>query len=166
MTKQSRGSPRRPCGGLASTPVLLTFVLLLLTGCASTPQASREADADAKQFVTHPSSSTIYVYRSEVDRPRDQTVLYVDDRIIGATLPGAYFRIDAVPGRRVLQGIAADSGRIALDTRPGTLYFVEMHVIEGQSHFRLVPEDVGRKRILQCCALLENWAPGQRPLLK
>ncbi len=159
MTKQPRGARE-----LIS--LVLAAFLLLLTACASTPQASRERDAEAKQFVTHPGSSTIYVYRSELDRLQDQTVLYLDERLIGSTLPGGYFRIDTVPGRHVLHGIAADTGRIAVDTRPGALYFVEMHVLDEHSYFRLVPEDVGRKRILQCCALLENWAPGQRPLLK
>jgi hypothetical protein len=158
VTKQPRGA--------RELFLALAAFVLLLTACASTPQASRESDADAKQFVTHPGSSTLYVYRSELDLLREQTVLYIDERLIGSTLPGGYFRIDTVPGRHVLQGIAGDTGRLALETRPGTLYFVEMQVLNGNSHFRLVPDDVGRKRILQCCALLENWAPGQRPLLK
>ena len=26
--------------------------------------------------------------------------------------------------------------------------------------------DTGKREILRCCSLLENWAPGQRPLLR
>ena len=147
------------------TCVLAVFTLLA-AGCASTPQASRERDAEAKQFGTHPNASTIYVYRSEFDRLEDLQVLYIDERLVGETLPGTYFRIDTTPGRHVLHGIASDQGRIAPETRPGQLYFVELSVVEGQSQFRLVSEETGRQRILKCCALLENWAPGQRPLLK
>jgi hypothetical protein len=145
---------------------LLIAAALLVAGCASTPQASRERDADAKQFETHPASAAVYVYRSEHDRLADAAVLYLDGRLIGDTLPGAYFRVDAQPGRRVLHGIGADQGRIAFDARPGQLYFIEMDVIEGQSRFRIVPERVGRERIAKCCAMLERWAPGQRPLLR
>ena len=144
----------------------LAAAVFLLAACASTPQAPLERDADAKQFRTHPGSGTIYVYRSEHDRLEDDTVLYMDGRIVGQTLPGAYFRVDTAPGRRVLHGSGIDTGKIAIDTRPGQLYFVELHVIEGQSHFRLVPEPVGRQRIAKCCVLYESWAPGQRPLLR
>lgn len=145
---------------------LILGLVLCVAACASSPQASREQDADAKQFGTHPNAATIYVYRSALDRLEDQTTLYLDGRIVGETLPGTYFRLDAAPGRHVLQGIAADTGRFTVDTRIGELYFVELTVVEAQSHFRLVSDEVGRNRILRCCALLENWAPGQRPLLK
>jgi hypothetical protein len=144
----------------------LAFVALLLAACASTPQAPADRDAEAKQFRTHPGASTIYVYRSKFDRLEDLSVLYLDERLIGETLPGSYFRIDTTPGRHVLHGIGVDQGRIALETRPGALYFVELTVVEGQSHFRRASDEMGRKSILECCVLLENWAPGQRPLLK
>jgi hypothetical protein len=145
---------------------LLLVASVLGGGCASTPEAPRDRDAEAKEFRTHPNAGTIYVYRSEHDRLEDDAVLYMDGRIVGQTLPGAYFRVDTVPGRHVLSGSGIDTGKITIDTRPGGLYFVELHVIEGHSHFRLVPEPVGRQRIAQCCVRYETWAPGQRPLLK
>jgi len=144
----------------------LALAVLLLAGCASTPQAPRDRDAEAKQFQTHPGFSTLYVYRSRFDRLQDPTVLFLDERLIGQTLPGTYFRIDTIPGRHVLHGTGFDTGKVVLETRPGALHFVELTVVEGQSHFRRAPDEVGRKTILECCALLENWAPGQRPLLK
>ncbi|MGZ5118941.1 MAG: hypothetical protein ACXWCY_18790 [Burkholderiales bacterium] len=145
---------------------VLALMALLVGACASTPEAPRDRDAEAKQFLTHPNASTIYVYRIDVEPSDDQVVLYIDSRLIGETLPRTYFRIDAVPGRHVLHGTAVDSGRLELETRAGALYFVELSVAAGQSNFRLVPEEIGRKRILECCTLLENWAPGQRPFLK
>ena len=144
----------------------LLVASIVAAGCASTPQAPRDLDAAAKEFRTHPNSGTLYVYRSEHDRLEDDVVLYMDGRIIGQILPGTLFRIDTVPGRHVLHGIDADTGKIVVDARPGQLYFVELHVIEGRSHFRLVPEPVGRQRIATCCVLYETWAPGQRPLLR
>ena len=145
---------------------VIVVLAFLLAGCASTPEASPERDAQGKQFVTHPNAATIYVYRNEFDYHEDQVVLYIDGRLIGQTLPGTYFRIDTVPGPHVLHGMGVDVGKIELETRPGELYFVELNVAGGTSTFRLAPEEVGRRRILQCCVLLENWAPGQRPLLR
>jgi hypothetical protein len=134
-------------------------------GCASTPQASRERDSDAKQFGTHPATAALYVFRP--DRAlEEESVLYMDDRLIGATLPGAYFRIDARPGRHRLHGVAADAGSIELEARPGEIYFVSLRVSGGNSIFERVAPERGRAAVLACCALLENWAPGQRPLLR
>jgi hypothetical protein len=144
----------------------IVVLALLAAGCTSTPEASRERDLEAKQFLTHPSASAIYVYRPDVDRLEEHVDLYIDERLVGETLPRTYFRIDAVPGKHVLHGSAHDVGKIELETRAGTLYFVEHRVAAGHSQFQVVPEDTGRKRLLACCGLLERWAPGQRPLLK
>jgi hypothetical protein len=147
---------------IASATVAL---LIVIAGCASTPQAPPDRDAEAKEFLTHPQASTLYVFRNPFNNTED-SVLYVDRRIIGATLPGAYFRINVVPGRHTLHGSGLDIGELTLETRGGQLYFIELAVIAEHSHFRHVPEALGRKSVIACCALLENWAPGQRPLLR
>lgn len=145
------------------TPALF---VLLLAACASTPEASPEKDAQAKEFLTHPNAAAIYVYRSPFNHLDSDTNLYVDGRLIGSTRPGAYFRIDAVPGRHVLHGNGIDLGRIELDARPGKLYFVSLAAIGGHSRFELVPETVAQQQVRSCCALLENWWPGQRPFIR
>ena len=135
-------------------------MVLVLAACASTPQASREADLEAKEFNTHPNASAIYVYRSEFNRRTDHNVLYMDGRLIGATFPGTFFRIDAVPGRHVLHGTGHDVGSIALDTTAGELYFVSLNVVGGHSRFEVVPPPVGKERVRACCAMLEHGRPG------
>lgn len=147
--------------------IALLATALALSGCASTPQASPGRDAEAKQFVTHPNSATIYVYRNDFgSADSDDSVLYVDGRIIGATLPGSFFRVDVRPGVRVLNGTGYDQGSLRLETRSGELHFVALNVSSGQSHLRQVSADAGKREIVRCCALLENWAPGQRPLFR
>ena len=135
-----------------------------LAGCASTPQATVERDTEARQFTTHPAASTLFIYRP--DAAQDESVLWVDGRLIGATLPHTFFRVHLDPGRHVITGMAADNGQIDLETRPGAVYFVSLSPFAGQSYFQQVPEEVGRKVITNCCRLMENWAPGQRPLLR
>jgi hypothetical protein len=156
---------------MCRTPASLAKLLLLITllqfaACASTPQASAERDAEAKQFHTHPASAALYVFRPDGYAPDDESVLYVDDRLVGATLPRAFFRIDVRPGKRRLHGIAPDSGSIELELRPGEIYFVSLKVFGGNSYFALEDRATGREQLLGCCALLENWSPGQRPLLR
>lgn len=160
-------APRSP----AWMPVLATAVLAVVlnsVGCTSVPQASRERDAEAQRYITHPQHATLYVYRDDFagDIRVDNSVLYVDGRIIGATLPGGYFRVDVLPGTRVLHGDGPDTGRITLKTAASGITFVAINVAGGVTHFRQVDPATGKRDIARCCVLLENWAPGQRPLLR
>lgn len=147
---------------------VLAAAALALAGCASVPQASRERDADARRYITHPQTATLYVYRDDFagDIRVDNSVLYVDGRIIGATLPGGYFRIDVHPGKRTLHGDGHDTGRITVNAPASQVTFVAVGVAGGVSQFRQVDPETGKRDIARCCVLLENWAPGQRPLLR
>jgi|SRR5215471_9990267 len=139
-----------------------------MTGCTSVPQASDDRDADAKAFSTHPGSAAIYVYRPDFGYTSTpaESVLWMDNRLIGSTLPRTFFRLDARPGKHVLHGDGHDTGRLALEVKAEELYFVSLSVSGGASRFALVPADTGKGELLRCCALMENWAPGQRPLLR
>lgn len=146
-----------------------TAAAAALSGCTSTPQASPDRDAEAKRFVAHPASAALYVYRSDFPVSDDvwtQTALWIDDRLIGQTLPGTYYRVDLRPGAHRLRADGADQGRLNIDTAAGQTYFVRLNVVAGSSRFALVDPETGRKETLVCCALLENWAPGQRPFLR
>jgi hypothetical protein len=153
---------RAACGTFAAAA--LAVLLWGLTGCASTPQATAARDSEAKQFASSPAAATVYVYRT--DTAQEDSVLWVDGRLVGATLPHTYFRIALDPGPHVISGMAADNGHMAFETRPGQVYFVAHTVLGGQSLFKLMSAENGQKVITNCCALMENWAPGQRPLLR
>ena len=148
-----------------TTPLLLAAVLQL-AACASTPQAGPERDAEAKEFYAHPATAALYVYRAGISSLDEDSVLYIDDRLIGATLPRTYFRFDVRPGRHRLHGVGADSGSIEIDVRAGEIYFVSLKVLGGNSFFALEDPGVAREALVGCCALLENWSPGQRPLFR
>ena len=158
----------RPAVAMRGTRALAVLAVVALAGliaaCTSTPEASHERDAEAKAFGSHPATATLYVYRT--DTSIDDSVLWVDGRLIGSTLPYTFFRIHLDPGDHVLTGMAADNGRLKLETRPGAVYFVALTVSAGQSHFEQVPAETGQKVVTNCRSLMENWAPGQRPLLR
>jgi hypothetical protein len=147
----------------------IAAIALAAAGCASTPQASPQRDVEAKQFLTDPRSATLYVYRNNLENDggdRIDSVLYVDHRLIGSTLPGTFFMLRLRTGVHTLSGIAHDQGRLELEVSAGQLHFVSLSVIGGQSRFRPVSVGAGKRELLECCVLLENWAPGQRPLLR
>jgi uncharacterized protein DUF2846 len=143
------------------------LVVLLLGGCASTPQATSGRDAEAKRFISHPGFAAIYVYRPDfLGAEMDDSTLYMDERLIGATLPGTFFRIDVQPGTHAVSSSAAGSTQLKVEARPDQLYFVQLNVMSGGSRLTLVEAEAAKRAILKCCALMENWAPAQRPLLR
>ena len=153
--------------GMLTTRSLLVLLLAVVGGCASTPQSSRQRDAEVKQFITYPATSAIYIYRPNPRAVDDEdTVLYVDGRLIGATLPRSFFRVDVNPGMHQLNGMGPDQGSLRIETRPGQNYFVELQAIGGNSFFAVVEPQLAQRTIIACCEAMENWAPGQRPLLR
>jgi hypothetical protein len=150
--------------------VLFAAILgAVLVGCASVPQATPERDADAKEFGTHPGFAAVYVFRNDFpghEQTTEDIPLYIDDRLIGGTLPGSFFRIDVRPGVHLLHGMGYDQGRLKINTRSGEAHFVALNVVNGTSLFKEVDPETGKREITRCCALMENWEPGQRPLLR
>jgi hypothetical protein len=140
-------------------------IALAAAACASTPQASPERDAEAKEFRTDPRSAAVYIYRPSLNTGSD-SVLYVNQKLIGSTLPGGFFVVRLRGGVQMLNGIANDQGRLRLEVRVGELYFVRLTVRGGQSLFEPVSVETGKREVLACCVLFENWEPGQRPLLR
>ena len=153
----------------ALLPWLVLAAAVALGGCASVREAAPERDADAKRFESRPNTSALYVYRNDradlMDTQNDVPV-YVNDRIVGQALPGAYFRVDVRPGSHVLHGYGPDQGKFKISTRPGEVYFVSLNVVGGNSVYQQVAPEAAKREISRCCVLMENWQPGQRPLLR
>jgi hypothetical protein len=131
---------------------LAPFVLaLLLAACAPLPPSPQ--DIAAKRFEPVAGQSVIYLVRTYPDFTRDAATLWLDDRVMGSTYPGTYFRWVVPPGRHKIAGFAGDSGYIVLDTAPGQLYFVRQTVghvfgISVQSHFQPVDDNWGRGAVM------------------
>jgi hypothetical protein len=144
----------------------LVLILAFCGGCASTSEAPPAADAEAKRFESASRVAIIYLYRADTPGSSATATIWVDDRIVGQTLPATYFRIAVRPGRNRIAAIASDQGRLDIDTREGSVYFVAMYVggdveTPGNTIFRSVPLEVGKAEILRCCTMLETWRPSQ-----
>ena len=114
--------------------------------------------------------SVIYVYRPDPWVTTAVTELFADDRLIGSSLPGTYFRIPVLPGRHVIETFAGHGPSIEVETRGTEVVFLELRSYSGTDgspnmRFRRVSPEGGKRAILDCCARLEIWRPGQPRLL-
>jgi hypothetical protein len=149
-----------------------TFIVLLAAlfcvACVVTPEAPSERDAAAKRFEPVTRDSVIYVYRADIGEVT--TTLIANDRLVGLSLPGTFFRIIVLPGRTVLETMVPDPGRIEVETRGNDVVFVEMRTSGGSdgppsSRFRRMPPEVAKAAILDCCSMLETWRIDQPRLM-
>ena len=130
------------------------FPLLLLTLAACAPLPPTPEDIAAKRFEPVSGQSVIYLVRPAPDASYDAATLWLDDRMVGSTYPGTYFRWVVPPGRHRIAGYAGDSGNIVLDTAPGRVYFVYQSFgrplgFSGVSYFQLIDERNGRAMVMQ-----------------
>jgi hypothetical protein len=144
--------------------------ILLCGACASTPQATPERDAEAKEFEPVTRDAVIYVYRPGSALGSPETTLWIDRRLVGASLPGTYFRVIVLPGRNVIDTSPPDTGGMEIDTRGNDVTFVEMRTLGGSdgaptTYFQVVPLSEGRAAVRACCIRLEVWRYDQPRLL-
>jgi len=143
---------------------LAAAALLVLSACASTPEATPERNEEAKRFEAVTRDAVVYVYRPDRGTGAAEATLWANGRLVGISLPRTFFRVIVLPGRTVLHTSGSDTGRIEFDTRGNDVTYIEMQTLDEQSpvtRFKLLPADEAQAAIRACCSMLEGWRPGQ-----
>lgn len=136
--------------------LLLAAVLLtvLMSGCASVPMASLDADNQAKTFATDPEKATIYLYRNEMFGGALAMPVALDGRIAGKTGPKTYFRWTVEPGQHEVSSLTENTARIVIDAQKGRNYYIWQEVKMGlwtaRSMLHEVTEAEGQQGVLEC----------------
>lgn len=146
----------------------LALAAVLLSACASTPEANLERDQEAKRFEPVTRDAVLYVYRPDMGNTAADTTLWANGRLVGTSLPRTYFRIIVLPGRTHLHTNGPDSGKIEVMAGGNEITYVEMQTLNPDSpstHFRVVSAEHAQAAIRACCTMLEVWRPGQPRLL-
>lgn len=150
--------------------LIVLCAVALCAACASTPQATPERDAEARRFEPVTREAVIYIYRPGITLGGAETTLWVDNRLVGSSLPGTFFRVIALPGRNVIDTSPPDTGRIEINTQGNDVTFVEMNTLGGfadspSTTFRVVDPEEAKAAIAYCCWMLETWRYNQPRLL-
>jgi hypothetical protein len=132
----------------------LVLVLALLSGCASVPMASSEADAQAKTFAVKPGKANIYVYRHETMGAAIPMTVSLNGRVVGQTASKTYFLFEVDPGNYEVTSHTENVDTLRLAAAAGRNYYVWQEVKMGlgsaRSQLRQVDEATGRKDLAEC----------------
>jgi hypothetical protein len=134
--------------------VVLTAVLLM-TGCASVPMASKGADAKAKQFTSSAEGKAqLYVYRKEIIGAAIKMPVLVDGMEVGDTVAKAYIFKALPAGTHTVVSKAENDSTLEIDMQAGHSYFVwqevKMGVLYARSKLHLVSEETGEAGVKEC----------------
>ncbi len=135
---------------------LFGLFVVLMSGCASVPMASKDLDASAKTFKEPAQDRAgLYVYRDSFGGKALKKMVSIDGKAIGQTANKVYFYGEITPGMHTLS-TESEFGDNTLDIQAvgGKNVFVrqyiKMGVFIGGSALELVSDEEGRKAVLEC----------------
>ena len=106
----------------------LTGVFVLIAALAGCAPMQPAADSQSVRIEGTPGMSVIYLVRSNPDLSDLQPQVYIDDRLLGSSFVGTYYRIEVPAGRHRFSGFGVDGGRLTIDTQANGVYFVQHRV--------------------------------------
>ena len=120
----------------------------LVAGCAG---YGSQQSAQAVRIEATPGMGVIYVVRTKPDLSYVPSQVTLDERLIGTTYAGTYYRVEVPAGRHRLSGYGRDNNAITLDVHADRVYFVHQTVAGSwrspsslSSFFKQVDEQRGR----------------------
>ncbi|WP_426270413.1 DUF2846 domain-containing protein [Dyella kyungheensis] len=134
------------------------IAMLVLSGCASVPMASKNDDAMAKQFRPSTDKAVVYVYRNETMGAAIKMPLLIDGQSVGDTAAKTYLRRELAPGSHTIVSKTEEDSTLTLDMQAGKTYFVwqevKMGMFAARSALHQVDETKGRAAIEKCTLIL------------
>ncbi len=136
----------------------LLFIMIsgvaLISGCASVPMASLDADKEAKKFTTSSDKSNIYLYRNESMGGAIAMTVSLDGRMAGKTGAKTYFLWSVDPGSHEIASYTENTAKITLNTKAGKNYYVWQEVKMGmfapRSQLHEMDSEKGQKGVKEC----------------
>jgi Protein of unknown function (DUF2846) len=134
--------------------VALTAVLLM-SGCASVPMASKDSDAKAKQFApSQGNTANLYIYRNEILGSAIKMTVLIDGVSVGDTVAKSYIFKTLPAGDHTITSKAENDNTLPITMQAGQVYFVwqevKMGALYARSKLHLVDEATGEAAVKEC----------------
>jgi len=126
----------------------------IVSGCASVPMASADADAAAKTYKVEPGKANVYIYRNENFGAAVKLPVLIDNVAVGDTAANTYLFKQVDPGNHIITSKAEHDSKLSLDAEAGQNYFIWQEVKMGLwaagSELHLVDEAKGKAGVAEC----------------
>ncbi len=133
---------------------LAIVAISLMSGCASVPMASPDADARAKEFKPHRTKANVYIYRNETMGGAITMPITMDGKVIGSSAPNTYFNMLVSPGKHTVNSLTENTASLTFDAKAGKNYFIWQEVKMGMwaagSALHLQSASEGKRGVLEC----------------
>ncbi|HVT37184.1 MAG TPA: DUF2846 domain-containing protein [Nevskiaceae bacterium] len=130
------------------------LALALMTGCASVPMATPEADAQAKTFKAPADKANLYIYRNESFGSAVKMTVLLDNQLAGDTGPHTYILKSVAPGSHTLTSKTENDATLTIDAAAGKNYYVwqevKMGALSAGSQLHLVDDTAGQAGVQDC----------------
>lgn len=134
--------------------IVAILMAVALSGYASVPMATPEADAAAKAFRVTPNKGNVYIYRNENFGAAIKMPLLIDNVAVGDTAAKTYVFRQLDPGSHVITSKTENDATLSLDVKAGANYFVwqevKMGAFSARSALHLVDEATGKAGVADC----------------
>lgn len=132
------------------------LALAVLTGCASVPMESSEADAKLKAFPTPPADQAgLYIYRDNFAGQALKKSVKIDGKVIGETANRVYFYRLITPGPHVIatESEFSDNTLNLLAVGGQNHYIrqsIKMGLFVGGADLEVIPASIAQEHLQQC----------------
>ena len=131
------------------------FLGLLVSACASVPQATKEEEEKAKTFQVESGKSNIYLYQLKSDDDTSAKI-FLNGIEAGRLGPQSFFLWSVNPGAHELTSVIEETARITIRAEAGNNYFVLQDIqigstfggrVKKSSELKKVSIEEGKKRV-------------------
>jgi hypothetical protein len=130
--------------------LIVGFIAVLATGCASVPMASRDSSSKAKQFAPPSQGNAgLYIYREGGVGASLKKDIWVDGRCIGESAPKVFFYEEVRGGQEHTISTESEFSPNDLKLTPtaGSHYFIKQYIkmglLVGGANLKLMGEAEG-----------------------
>ena len=135
--------------------LVVSILILLLSGCASVPMEEGKETDSAKEFnAPSPGKSGVYVYRDDtVFGGALKKGVWIDGECIGETAKGVFFyhEVDGDKEHTISTESEFSNNDLVVSMKEGLLYFIrqyiKMGVFVGGAGLELKDEETGKKEV-------------------
>lgn len=131
--------------------ILISFVSLLFSGCASVPMESPEVANKAKEFnAPTEGKSGLYIYRAGGPGTALKKDILVNGECVGESAPNVFFyhEVDGDKEHKVSTESEFSPNDLMITTKSGINYFIEQYiklgVFVGGANLKVVDENTGK----------------------